>query len=138
MKSFILILLWLFVSLSCSTNTEPIGIVSSDYNVYIAPTGKTDNGYIEFKFTNISENILHYTGYNENSPFYMIQVKNDTGWVNSLGWCGTGAKIYNFYPGQYFKVNIYQRTDNKLWRVGIYTTSNMELAGEYSWSDVQN
>lgn len=138
MNAHTFIFLLLISCLSCNSDLSPIIQYEGEYDVVIEPTGKTDNGNIEFKFTNTSGSILKYIGYAEDSPFYMVQVKNDTGWTNSMGWCGTGAKSYSFYPGQSFKANVYKNADNNPWRVGLYTTSKTEQDGKYSWSAVQN
>ena len=138
MVNFKIAIFCILMFISCSTNTEPIYTISSNYDVYINPTSKSGQGYVEFKFTNTSLNVLKYTGYSENSPFYMVQVKNDTGWINTMGWCGTGAKSYNFYPGQSFKTDVYRTEEHKLWRVGLYTTNQHREDGKYSWSAIQN
>ena len=44
----------IIILISCSTNTDPIDTISSDYDVYIRPTGDADLDYQEFSFINIS------------------------------------------------------------------------------------
>jgi hypothetical protein len=123
---------------SCSTNFSPIVDVSREYTVSIEPTGKSENGFIEFKFSNTINETLWFIGYSKNSPLYLTQIMSDTGWVYYGGWCGTGTKLFQFAPFKSFYLNVVAPSRNTTWRVGLYTLREVDGDGEYNWSDIQN
>jgi len=139
MKLYILILLWSFVCFSCSTNTEPIGTVSSDYDVHIVPTGIINEYSREFSFTNITHEKLYYLGFGKTSPFYSAQIHSDSGWVPYVIWrCATGIQLITLLPSESIKTNISLPPDNSPWRVGLSVRKEPDGEDYFSWSDVQN
>ena len=138
MKTLSFLILSIFYIISCSTGIYPLEPSKDNYDVLIAPTGKSEDIFVEFGFTNITDNTLWYWGYSENSPMYLAQVRSDSGWVHYLGWCGTGLRKIPFHPYRSFKINVMKPSTNKAWRVGLQVFRGVEGGVEEYWSDVQH
>jgi hypothetical protein len=137
MKNIAFIISIIFYFISCNTDSSPLGYIDSGYIVSVVPTGRSQNGFVEFKFSNTLDDTLWYWGYNKNSPLYLTQIFSDTGWVYYGGWCGTGVRKIEFAPYESFRVNVIKPSPNTAWRVGIYTFRDVDGVGEYSWSNIQ-
>jgi hypothetical protein len=137
MKTIIYIFSFIIFSISCNSDFSPLSDFHIDYEVMIQSTGNSQADFIEFKFNNTISDTLLYWGYDKYSPFYTIQIKADSGWVNYGGWCGTGAKLFQFDPFESFNVYVHTPRSHKPWRVGLYTTSKSWQYGKFSWSVIQ-
>ena len=129
----------IIILISCSTNTDPIDTISSDYDVYIRPTGDAELDYQEFSFINISNDTLYYVGLFKTLPLYTAQMQSDTGWVQYNFWrCGNGVKLIKFEPSEIVKTNVYLPPENLPWRVGLSVRKEPDGERYYCWSAVQN
>ena len=138
MKYFIFLVLCYLIVISCVTDNNPVSIENFGYDILIKPTGESGNGFVEFKFSNSTNTAQWFWGYSHNFPLYNVQVKNDTGWVNTGGWCGTGMEYQCFSPYESIIINVYKPSTFTPWRVGINTSTDSLKNGEYSWSKIQN
>lgn len=133
------VILSIIILVSCSTNTDPIDLKSSDYDVYITPTGKSDGNYVEFKFINTSDHIVWYLGFGEESPIYLGQTLSDSGWVSYIWWkCLTGAEMYTLASHKSIRTNVRRPQNDVPWRIGLWTRRDSDEEDYYSWSAVQN
>ncbi len=138
MKTKSFFILGLLYYMSCSTGIYPLGYHDIDYSVLIEPTGKSQERFVEFRFSNLTDDTLWYWGHSKNSPIYLAQVMGDSGWAYYLGWCGTGITKIQFAPHKSFKVNVMKPSTNRAWRVGLQIYRDVEGDGKDNWSDIQH
>lgn len=136
MKNIFIILVPLLI-FSCNGDNNPFESIDSEYKILIEPTGKSGNGLFEFRFRNVSAESAGYHAYSKSSPLYLTQVMTDTGWVNQIGWCGTGVSTYYLAPYESITVDILRPDNSLMWRVGLYTTCQSDESYEISWSAAQ-
>ena len=139
MLNFKIALLSIIIFFSCSTNTEPVDTLSSDYDVYIRPTGEADENYQEFSFTNNTNHTLYYVGFSKTTPFFAAQMQTDSGWVSYIYWrCATGIQLIEFVPSETIRTNVPLPPDNLPWKVGLSVRNEADGEDYYSWSTIQN
>ena len=137
MKNSVYIFSFIIFCISCNNNFSPLSDFHEDYEVLIQSIGNSQDGFIEFKFSNTTDETLLYWGYSKHSHLYLIQIMTDSDWAYHGGWCGTGAGFVQFDPHESFNVDVHNPSSDKPWRVGLETVRKANEDREYSWSSVQ-
>ena len=116
-----LIATFYFACNSSSPTAIPDDFGSPDDEVIVYVGQQKDNGVYPVVVKNQSGESMYYTGSSKDYPFFIQDVKVDTGWVMNIGWCGTGAIQCELKDGKELAFEVGPLNQpNVTWRTGIY------------------